>query len=374
MSRPRGLGPPARSAEHFPSIPLEKAEPSRGWYSSDHADYRGEPSHAPQHTSHEPSWQYSLQSIMAPPVSHNDSAPPISKPPGTNDESGAIGSGKNRADGRGGGMNHPQEDDIVVPEYPHSAYNYGTWSAADDRTLVLARSRGKHWVELQRSYFPTKTANACRKRYERLMERRGALEQDSQRLERISHEYMALRKQMWTPLADRVGEKWEVVEAACMSAGIRTIQSNARSHTNRWRRDSRASQKGREVPLPFPLDPHHPGLPLPPPSTGSIGVAGDFEQFASSQGPLGGSILSDLGQTTDSHHAPRDAELMPPPPFPSSGSIPPQPIRITEPSIPFAGYLHVRSTRRPNISHVRSEGRNPEQDLGWHTTNPFKPR
>jgi len=101
----------------------------------------------------------------------------------------------------------------AVREYPQSAYNYGTWTADDDRALVAARSRGQHWADLQRTYFPTKTANACRKRYERLMERRGVYDYDARKFERIAKEYMGMRKQIWSGLASRVGEKWPVVEA-----------------------------------------------------------------------------------------------------------------------------------------------------------------
>ncbi|KAK0711904.1 hypothetical protein B0H67DRAFT_442265, partial [Lasiosphaeris hirsuta] len=89
----------------------------------------------------------------------------------------------------------------------------GTWTAADDRTLLSARARGQHWADLQRAHFPSKTANACRKRYERLMERRGVYDYDARKLERIAKEYMTMRRQIWSGLAARVGEKWHVVEA-----------------------------------------------------------------------------------------------------------------------------------------------------------------
>lgn len=108
----------------------------------------------------------------------------------------------------------PDDQDMTsMSDYPHSAYNYGTWTAADDRTLLTARASGQHWADLQRTHFPNKTANACRKRYERLVERRGVYDYDARRLERISKEYMAMRKEIWSGLAARVGEKWSVVEA-----------------------------------------------------------------------------------------------------------------------------------------------------------------
>ncbi|KAK3322891.1 hypothetical protein B0H66DRAFT_442929, partial [Apodospora peruviana] len=89
----------------------------------------------------------------------------------------------------------------------------GTWTAMEDRTLMTARGQGRHWANIQRTHFPSKTANACRKRYERLMERKGMYDLDRTRLERVAHEYMDMRKEIWSPLAARVGERWHVVEA-----------------------------------------------------------------------------------------------------------------------------------------------------------------
>src|ERR1051325_555718 len=72
---------------------------------------------------------------------------------------------------------------------------------------------GKNWNQIQREAFPGKTGNACRKRHERLMERRGQNDFDNRKLERMSKEYMSMRKEIWQPLAQRCGEKWNVVEA-----------------------------------------------------------------------------------------------------------------------------------------------------------------
>jgi hypothetical protein len=105
------------------------------------------------------------------------------------------------------------EEVAALAEYPYSVYNHGTWTAADDRTLIMARSRGQNWADLQRAYFPTKTANACRKRYERLVERRGIHDYSARKLEMVANEYMNMRKEIWSGLAERVGMKWEVVES-----------------------------------------------------------------------------------------------------------------------------------------------------------------
>lgn len=88
----------------------------------------------------------------------------------------------------------------------------GAWNANDDQTLLGARASGQNWAQIQQNYFPTKTPNACRKRHERLMERKGADDWDNRKMETIAQEYMKLRKEIWAPLAQRTGEKWNVVE------------------------------------------------------------------------------------------------------------------------------------------------------------------
>lgn len=105
------------------------------------------------------------------------------------------------------------DETATLAEYPYSIYNHGTWTADDDRTLIQARTRGQNWADLQRTHFPSKTANACRKRYERLVERRGIHDYGGRRLEMVAGEYMNLRREIWSGLAERVGMKWEVVEA-----------------------------------------------------------------------------------------------------------------------------------------------------------------
>ena len=88
----------------------------------------------------------------------------------------------------------------------------GAWNQEDDRTLLTLRAMGKNWNQIQRDAFPGKTGNACRKRHERLMERRGQNDFDNRKLERLCKEYMSMRKEIWQPLASRCGEKWNVVE------------------------------------------------------------------------------------------------------------------------------------------------------------------
>ena len=110
-------------------------------------------------------------------------------------------------------VGQPVDSDLTGEGDSRSTTNHGSWSAADDRTLMLARSRGQGWADIRKNHFPTRTPNACRKRWERLMERPGAVEKDGQRMQRISDEYMAMRKAIWSPLAERMGESWQWVEA-----------------------------------------------------------------------------------------------------------------------------------------------------------------
>ncbi|KAK5659463.1 hypothetical protein OQA88_664 [Cercophora sp. LCS_1] len=263
----------------------------------------------------------------------------------------------------------PDDHDIAsISDYPHSAYNYGTWTAADDRTLLTARASGQHWADLQRTHFPTKTANACRKRYERLVERRGVYDYDARRLERISKEYMTMRKEIWSGLAARVGEKWSVVEAQCMSAGLRTIQSNARSHTNRWRRETKMSQKASRVPPE-----------TSPSATGPVTTMGLISPV---EDEFGAGLIPGL-EEHGQHGLPAPlppsrsaAETMPPPYLPAGGVpilAPPQ-----RPQVSFAGYLNGKSTRQNTAKGTVAPTAYPEpqqmapppippppMDLGW---------
>ncbi|KAI1499003.1 hypothetical protein F5X99DRAFT_411474 [Biscogniauxia marginata] len=126
---------------------------------------------------------------------------------------------------------------IAQPPLPHRASS-GAWTPQDDQNLLAARTQGLNWAQIQSSYFPSKTPNACRKRHERLLERKGADDWDNRKLERLAKEYMSMRKEIWQPLAARTGEKWNVVEAKCMNNGLKNLQSAARSAARRERLES----------------------------------------------------------------------------------------------------------------------------------------
>jgi hypothetical protein len=94
-----------------------------------------------------------------------------------------------------------------------SQRNAAIWSTSDDEILLRARASGLNWQPIASRNFPNKTANACRKRHERLIERRHVDDWDNQKLELLAQEYLACRKEMWEILAARLGERWNVVEA-----------------------------------------------------------------------------------------------------------------------------------------------------------------
>ncbi|CAJ2499631.1 Uu.00g024840.m01.CDS01 [Anthostomella pinea] len=126
---------------------------------------------------------------------------------------------------------------VTQPPLPHRASS-GAWTPQDDQTLLTARTQGFNWAQIQSNYFPNKTPNACRKRHERLLERKGADDWDNRKLERLATEYMSMRKEIWQPLAARTGEKWNVVEAKCMNNGLKNLQSAHRSASRRERLES----------------------------------------------------------------------------------------------------------------------------------------
>jgi hypothetical protein len=88
----------------------------------------------------------------------------------------------------------------------------GAWSPHDDQQLITARMQGLNWAQIKDTYFPSKTGNACRKRHERLMDRKGTDDWDARRSQQLALDYMSIRKEIWSPLAVRTGEKWQVVE------------------------------------------------------------------------------------------------------------------------------------------------------------------
>ena len=80
---------------------------------------------------------------------------------------------------------------------------------------MKVRQQGLNWQPIASNFFPDKSANACRKRHERLMEKRSQADDwDNAKMETLAKAYNDVREQMWRILADRIGgEKWQIVEA-----------------------------------------------------------------------------------------------------------------------------------------------------------------
>lgn len=124
-----------------------------------------------------------------------------------------------------GQQQQQQQQPVMTPSTPSMPISLppshrpssGAWTPHDDQQLMAARAQGLNWSQIKDAYFPGKTANACRKRHERLAERRDADDWDQRKFQRLAKEYMAMRREIWTGLAQRTGEKWNVVEQKVLS-------------------------------------------------------------------------------------------------------------------------------------------------------------
>lgn len=89
----------------------------------------------------------------------------------------------------------------------------GVWTNHDDEQLKRARQQGLNWTAVSEQYFPNKTPNACRKRHERLLEKIHANGSwNAMKFEEVAKAYLEVREEMWKMVADRVNERWNVVE------------------------------------------------------------------------------------------------------------------------------------------------------------------
>jgi hypothetical protein len=72
----------------------------------------------------------------------------------------------------------PSKADRKLPATPKASRTASTkpktpqvnWTDSDNTKLVTAKEMGMSWLEIQAKYFPEKTAQACRRRFERLQE------------------------------------------------------------------------------------------------------------------------------------------------------------------------------------------------------------
>ncbi|KAL8774753.1 MAG: hypothetical protein Q9209_000692 [Squamulea sp. 1 TL-2023] len=127
---------------------------------------------------------------------------------------------------------------------PHSST---PWSPASDNQLMSARRQGLNWQTIAETHFPQKTANACRKRHERLMEKRTVLgDWNGVKFEEVAKVYREVREDMWKILADRVNERWSVVESKCMEKGLKNLTSMGRA-ASRKERSGQLDQMNHEI-------------------------------------------------------------------------------------------------------------------------------
>lgn len=112
-----------------------------------------------------------------------------------------------------------------------------SWSAKSDETLIQARAQGFNWNQIAPKHFPDKTANACRKRHERLMERQNAEQWDGVKLDILARAYMDCRREMWSILAALVGEKWTLVEQKVYCTPF--LSESRSNSSSAWRKASR---------------------------------------------------------------------------------------------------------------------------------------
>ena len=114
----------------------------------------------------------------------------------------------------------------------HTAGPSDPWTPEDDARLKQARKDGMNWEPIAKTWFPSKTANACRKRHERLMEKVNTTEEwDSAQLEAMEIAYYKFRERMWKFIADEINEKWQTVESKVSAdlistSGSRLLTSN----------------------------------------------------------------------------------------------------------------------------------------------------
>ena len=102
----------------------------------------------------------------------------------------------------------PVERTALDPQPRSSA----AWSQQDDELLMQLRAEGLNWGPIS-THFPSKTANGCRKRHERLMEKKSAESWGGIKIEALGEAYLKCREAVWKILADATGLNWQLLES-----------------------------------------------------------------------------------------------------------------------------------------------------------------
>ena len=88
----------------------------------------------------------------------------------------------------------------------------GPWNNDEDTVLLDAKNRGKSWEEIHRTHFPGKSANACRKRHERVLAKMRNTDWDDARVQKVTEAYNRHRQMIWAPLCKELNESLSDVE------------------------------------------------------------------------------------------------------------------------------------------------------------------
>lgn len=86
------------------------------------------------------------------------------------------------------------------------------WTPEEDEHLKRQRTSGSTWVTIQKS-FPGKSADACQKRHRLLTDISSVENMGSEKFKFLADAYMVMRKEMWSIMSERIGIKWQQVEA-----------------------------------------------------------------------------------------------------------------------------------------------------------------
>ena len=105
------------------------------------------------------------------------------------------------------------------------------WTEGEDRILMEARQKGLNWALIASKHFPSKTSNACRKRHERLMDKRKS--QDNWDVEALAEAYMEVRERMWQILAAKLSQNWQAVEGKVNHVFFLSLLSRSSCFTRR---------------------------------------------------------------------------------------------------------------------------------------------
>ncbi|KIW65268.1 hypothetical protein PV04_07541 [Phialophora macrospora] len=136
----------------------------------------------------------------------------------------------------------------AVPQMPKEPLprpgQSGPWNNDEDSILMEAKLKGMSWEEIHRQHFPGKSANACRKRHERVLAKVRNTNWDEARIQRVTDAYHKHRSSIWAPLCNELGESLSDVEKVMFQQGLRNLRNPSRSSHTRNRSRASSGQAG----------------------------------------------------------------------------------------------------------------------------------